>query len=189
MRLSLLILSLVFLIPVKLNAAGGGITTGARSAGMGRCSVALSDIWSIQNNQAGMALINNISVGLNYGNRFLIKQTGTNNLAVLIPTKYGVAGVSLNYYGYNLYNETKLGIAYARSFGKYLRIGVQLDYLQFALGDNYGKKQGVTFETGVQSDITENVTLGIWVYNPVMIKLADYADERIPAIYRIGMTQ
>ena len=183
-----LYLPFVFLLmfSIKGFAAGGGLPVGAVAAGMGRCSVALNGVWSIQNNQAGLASISNITLGLNYGNRFLIKETGINDFAVVVPTKYGVAGLSLNYFGFNLYNEIKAGLSYGRSFGKFLRIGLQLDYLQIALGENYGKKPGVTFELGVQSDITGNLTLGFWTYNPVMIRLAGYADERIPAIFRLG---
>ena len=167
--------------------ANGTIPIGARSAGMGRCSVALHDIWSIQNNQAGMAFTNKIAIGFDYGSQFMIDKMSTKNLAVMVPGKFGVAGVSFNYFGYGLYNEMKIGLAYGRAFGNYLRIGLQLDYLQTTLGDNYGKKSGVTFEVGLQSDVTEHLTIGIWTYNPMMISLNDYANERIPAIYRLGM--
>ncbi len=181
-------LVLMFSVFVKSSfSAGGGLPAGARAAGMGRCSVALSGIWSIQNNQAGMANTEHIAAALNYGNMFLTKETATDNVALIVPVKYGVAGISFNYFGYRLYNEMKVGIAYGRSFGKVLRIGLQLDYMQTTLGENYGKKSGVTFEAGLQSDITENLTIGFWAFNPVMIRLADYADERIPAIYRIGI--
>ncbi len=170
-------------------AFGAGLwpQVGARQAGLNHCSVALSDFWSIQNNQAGMALIKNLSVGIAYENRYLVPQMGTANLALIYPLKIGNMGLSMSYFGYTLYHETKVGLAYARSFGPRLRIGVQLDYLQTALGDIYGRRSNVTFEIGVQSDVTKNLTLGIYVYNPVRVKFSDYANEKIPAVFRFGL--
>ncbi len=180
-------ISLYLFVCQSVYGAGGVVSVGTRSAAMGRSSVALHDIWSIQNNQAGMSMTKTISIGLNYRNQFMINKLATKNLAVLIPVKYGVAGLSFNYYGYSLYNEMKIGLAFGRSFGKYFRMGIQLDYLQTTLGDNYGKKSGITFDLGIQSDVTNNLTLGFRVYNPEMIKIADYADERIPSVYCLGM--
>jgi len=168
--------------------AGGEITTtGSRQAGMGRVSVAITDFWNVQNNQAGIALMDKISAGLYYESRFTINQLSSKSVAVVVPTGIGVIGATFNYFGYSLYNEMKIGLVYARSFGQYFRMGVQLDYLQTSLGNDYGNKGNITFEIGVQSNVTENLTLGAWVYNPIRVRLADYDDERIPAIFRFGI--
>jgi hypothetical protein len=171
-----------------LSFAGGDFSViGARQAGMGRSSVALTDFWNIQNNQAGIALIDKFSVGIYYESQFSLNQLSTKSAAFLAPTKFGVLGLSFNHFGYSLYNDMKIGLVYARSFGKYLRIGVQLDYIQTTLGDGYGSTSNVTFEIGLQSDITEQLTIGAWAYNPIQVKLANYKDEKIPAIFRFGL--
>jgi len=182
------ILIIVFFITSQYNTFGAGLWSpaGARQAGLNHCSVALSDFWSIQNNQAGMALIKNLSVGVAYESRYLVSQMGTANLALVYPLKFGNMGVSMSYFGYALYHEMKMGLAYARSFGPHLRAGVQLDYLQTGLGDIYGSRSNVTFELGVQSDVTEHLTFGAYVYNPVRVKFSDYAREKIPAVFRFG---
>ncbi len=170
------------------QAFGAGLWSpvGARQAGLNHSSVALSDFWSIQNNQAGMALIKNLSVGVAYENRFLVPQMGTANLALIYPSKFGNMGISMSYFGYALYHEMKVGLAYARSFGPWLRVGVQLDYLQTGLGDIYGSRSNVTFELGMQSDVNAHLTFGVYVYNPVRVKFSDYANEKIPAVFRFG---
>ncbi len=187
LRASIRILLLTFFI-VSRYAFGAGLWSqvGARQAGLNHSSVALSDFWSIQNNQAGMALIKNLSAGIAYENRFLIPHLGTANLAVIYPLKFGNMGLSMSYFGYALYHEMKIGLAYARAFGPRLRIGVQLDYLQTGLGDIYGSRSNVTFELGVQSDVSEHLTFGAYVYNPVRVKFFNYANEKIPAVYRFG---
>lgn len=182
------ILFLMFFMASQ-HAFGAGLwpPVGARQAGLNHCSVALSDFWSVQNNQAGMALIKNMSVGVAYENRFLVPHLGTANLALIYPLKYGNMGLSMSYFGYALYHKMKIGLSYARSFGHRLRIGIQLDYLQTGLGDIYGSRSNVTFEMGVQSDVTEHLTFGAYVYNPIRVKFSDYANEKIPVVFRFGL--
>lgn len=169
-------------------ASGDNYPIGSRSAGMGRSSVAITDFWSSTNNQAGIALFDKPAIGIYYENHFLLNQLSTKSIAGIFPTKYGVFAATYNHFGYSLYNTQKAGLAYARAFGSKLRIGLQLDYLQTTLGNNYGSKGNVTFELGVQTDISDKITIGAWVFNPIMVKLADYDDEKLPAVYRFGFT-
>lgn len=183
-----ILLFIAFFIVVATVKAGGEVyPIGSRQAGMGRTSVAITDFWNIQNNQAGIALIDKISFGIYYESRFLVNELSMKSIAVMVPTKIGVLGASFNHFGYSLYSDMKIGLVYARSFGQYFRIGLQLDYLQTTLGENYGRKSSVTFELGIQSNVTETVTIGAYVYNPIQVKLADYDSEKIPAIFRLGI--
>ncbi len=184
------ILTLLLLLTANYQyaLAGGGISvTGSRSAAMGRTSVAYTDFWSAMNNQAGIALANKPMAGIFYESRFMLNELSSKSVAAIIPTKYGVFAGTYNHFGYKLYNDQKIGIAYARSFGAKFRIGVQLDYLQTTLGNNYGSKGNVTFEIGIQTQVTKNLTIGAWTYNPIMAQLAGYDSEKIPATYRLGI--
>lgn len=181
-----LVVILIF-IGVSLKAGGEVYPIGARQAGMGRTSVAITDLWNIQNNQAGIALLDKISVGIYYESRFLVNELSMKSVAVAVPSKIGVLGLSFNHFGYSLYSDMKIGLAYARSFGQYFRIGLQLDYLKTTLGEDYGTKSNITFELGIQSDVTESLTIGAYVYNPIQVKLADYNNEKIPAVFRLGV--
>jgi len=178
----------IFLLPLALYAGGELFPLGARNAGMCRSSVALTGFWNILNNQAGLATLENPTAGISYESKFYMKQLSNKTAAFAYPTNAGVLGVDFNYFGYNQYNEMKVGLVYARAFGSYIRLGLQLDYLQTTLGDGYGSKKNVTFELGIQSDITKEITLGVYIYNPIRVKLSDYADERIPALFRFGLT-
>jgi len=174
------------LLSANLYAAGDIFPLGARSAGMGRVSVAIKGFWGIQNNQAGMALLDQYSAGIYYESRFGVNQLSSKSVAVIAPQKFGVLGLSFNHFGYSAYNEIKVGLAFARSFSPYFRMGIQLDYLSTNIGDNYGKKDNVSFEIGVQSDITEHLTLGAYAFNPVAVKLADYNQEKLASVFRFG---
>jgi len=178
----------LFLLSVPDVWAGGlWLPAGARQAGLNYCSVALTGFWSVENNLAGMADVKSIAAGTGYQNRFLVPHLGTADFAVIYPAKFGNMGMSMRYFGYALYHEMKIGLAYARAFGPKLRMGLQLDYVQTAFGDIYESYSNFTFALGVQSNVTDNLTLGIYVYNPVPVKLAGYANEKIPIIFRFGL--
>jgi hypothetical protein len=184
--LSAIILFTFFSSPLY-SFDGVGII-GGRSAGLGRASAGLTDFWSIQNNPAGIALQQNIAAGIAYENRLLMKELGLKSVAVLVPVKFGVLGLSYNQFGYNLYNENKLGLAYAKAFGPGLRIGLQLDYLSTRFAEGYEGLNNVTFELGVQSNINEKFVVGAYIFNPVRARLSEYTDERIPVILRFGLS-
>lgn len=188
--LSIQIRILLFILAMNqlfLFAGGEVYPVGSRQAGMGRTGTTLTDLWSIQNNQAGIALIDKTSFGIYYENLYFVDGLGKESAAVVYPANFGVLGLSFNYFGNSLYSDIKVGLAYARSFGPYFRIGLQLDYLQLTLGENYGKQSNFTFELGIQSDVTETLTIGASVFNPIMVSLAEYDEENIPAVFRFGL--
>lgn len=160
---------------------------GGRSAGMGYTSVAISDFWSIHNNPAGIAEWSRISAGFYYENRFMMKELGYKNAAFLMPVDIGVLGLSVRQFGYSQYNENKIGIAFARSFGKSLRIGLQIDYLLFSFSDDYKKQHAATFELGIASDITDNLCVAAYLFNPVLTRIKSINKDKIPIIMRVGM--
>ena len=182
----------IFLFLISLlcsdNYAGNENTSiGGRSAGMGGASVTLSDLWAINNNQAGIAFINSMKAGFYFENRFLLKELSYKTVAIILPTKSGVFGLNYQFFGYSAYKEQKIGLTYAKSFGKNISAGLQLDYLGTSLADNYGSKSAVTFELGILAKLSHNVTLGAQLYNPVNAKFNDYNNEKIPSVIKLGI--
>lgn len=161
---------------------------GGRAAAMGGSSVASRGLWAIQNNPAGMAYLDKFSLGLYYENRWFLPETAYKSAALALPVKFGCLGLSFNQFGSSKYSENKLGLAYAKDFGPYLQIGLQLDYLSISLGSEYGRQSAVTFELGIQSQVTEKLRLGTYIFNPVNFKLEQTINqERLPLVFRFGM--
>lgn len=175
-------------IPLIVNAFNGSGVIGGRAAGMGKASVSLTDFWAIQNNPAGIAGLQQATVGLAYENRYMMKELALKSAAIAIPTQFGVLGASFNQFGYHQYNENKLGLAYARAFGPSLRIGLQLDYLSSRFAEGYEGKDNVTFELGVQTQVNRKLAVGAYIFNPVRARLSNYTDERIPVVMRFGVS-
>ena len=160
---------------------------GGRAAAMGGTAVASRGLWALQNNPAGMANLDQFSFGLYYENHWMLKETAFKSAALAIPVKFGCLGVSFNQFGSSKYSENKFGLAYAKDFGPYLQIGLQLDYLMLSIGNDYDKQSAVTFELGIQSQVTEKLRLGTYVFNPVHIALQQSINqEKLPIVFRFG---
>jgi hypothetical protein len=180
------ILFILFISFKTALASGEWITQGGRSAGIGLSSAAVSDFWSINNNQAGMAFYDKTAAGIYFENRFLIKELGTQTGAFTLKTKYGMLGASVAYSGDANYNTTKAGLAYALKFGNRFSAGIQLDYIGTKLGEEYGKHVNVTFDAGIMVKITDQLTFGAHTFNPTHAQLSDYNNERIPTTLNAG---
>lgn len=159
---------------------------GARSAGIGGASVSLSDAWSVHNNQAGLGFVRNFSAGVCYENRFLMNSMNVKSGLAAIPTKQGTFGVGFTNFGYSLFSQNKIGLAYGKSFGEKFSAGVQMDYFSTKIPE-YGSKTIFCAELGIQAKPLKNLTIGAHIFNPTREKIADYNDEKIPTVMRIGL--
>ena len=185
-RLYILLISLFLCAKVFAHDVISPI--GGRATAMGGCSVASKGLWGIQNNPAGLAGLEHISLGLYYENRWMLPETAFKCGAFALPVNnFGTIGLSFNQFGGSKYSENKFGLAYAKAFGQYLQIGLQLDYLSIRMDDNYGKQSAVTFELGIQSQITDKLTLGTYIFNPAEIALKQTINqEKLPIVFRFG---
>jgi len=188
MKKQLLFLFCMILMSYYSWASHDNTSIGGASAAMGNASVTFCDFWSVHNNQAGLGFYNKMAAGIYYENRFLTKELSSKSGAFIMPTKSGVFGITMDYFGYQNYNEKKIGLAYGKTFGNKFSAGISLDYLQTHVGENYGNKNNFTFEAGLIYKMNKNLTLASHVFNPLSTKLTDYNNERIPAIFKFGMS-
>ncbi len=173
---------------VSLYAGHESRSHGARSAAMGFADVGLKDFWSLRNNQAGLAYFNQKQVGIYYENRFLISELGFQSIGITIPVKQSIFGVTADYFGDENFNETTIGIAFARQLFENFSVGIQLDYLTTFVNNEYFRRHHLlTFELGLLYDITESITVGAHTYNPFETKLNKDDREIIPATYSLGL--
>lgn len=171
----------------KLLAQASNFPTGARSAGMAGASVAAPDVWATFNNPAMLAQINEIQAGLNYENRFMVRELGISSLSAVLPVQAGAFGLAFNQFGSNLYSQSFLGISYGRKFTERFQAGVRLDARHTRLAEDYGRRTNVSFAIGFAANLTDDLVLGAALFNPVRIKSAGDFDEHLPAIYRAGL--
>ena len=188
-RLFQILCLIVFFIAIQDKSFAGSenYPVGARSSGMANSTVMISDLWSIYHNQAGLAYMKNIYAGTYFENRFNISELSIKSAAFVLPTKTGNFGATVTHFGYSNYNESKFGLAYARKLSEKFSVGLQFDYLNTCVGDEYGNKGTFIFELGLMAEPVENLLIGAHVYNPTRSKFAVYQDERIPTVFRFGL--
>ena len=160
-------------------------TDGARSAGLGGASVSFSDLWSVQNNQAGLGFQKTFAGGIVFQNPFMLKELSTKGFGLAVPVKGGTFGLCVSNFGYSVYSENKIALAFGKSFGEKISAGISMNYLSTNISE-YGKKNSFIAEMGIQAKPIKNLTIGVHLFNPTKTKLASYNDERIPTIMRLG---
>jgi hypothetical protein len=185
---STILFILVNIFIITAFATGENWPVGGRSAGMSNASITLSDIWSVSNNQAGLAYLKDISAGVYYEDRFDLKDLSLKAGALAIPTKSGVFGLSTTYFGYSQYYESKAGLAYGKSFGNKFSAGVQLDYLSTHIAENYGNSSTIAAEAGLMYRLNKHICIGAHIFNPTRARVAKYNDERAPTIADLGLS-
>lgn len=142
--------------------------------GLGAYSTKQIDHFLLLPIQAALANVSQAGVALYSERRFLLAATSSYTVATTIPTKMGNFGVQLNYFGFKNFNENKFGLAYGRSLGSKIDVGVQFNYYSYRI-PGYNGASSINFEAGAIMHFTEKLNGGIHVYNPVGGKLGTSA--------------
>lgn len=153
--------------------------------GLGAYSTQHADVFSFVNNQAALAQIKNAAVGVYGERRFLLTETSVYTAAIAFPFRLGNFGVSIKYLGFKNFNENQIGVAYGRSLGKKVDIGIQFNYYGYKV-PAYNSASTVNFELGALVHLTDKLNAGFHVYNPVGGQFSK-TDEKLTAAYKVGL--
>ncbi len=153
--------------------------------GLGAYSVQHADVFSFVNNQASLARVKAVAAGVYGERRFLLSETSVYTAVAAIPSGMGNFGVSLKYMGFKNFNEKQIGLAYARSLGKKVDIGVQFNYYGYN-ASIYNNANTVNFELGAVLHLSDKLNVGVHVYNPVGGKLSK-TDEKLTSAFKFGL--
>ena len=161
-----------FLLITILNIYSQGSKHNIDAATMGKAFTGInqSSVFSFFNNQATLAYIDQISSGIAVEDFFLVKELRTTTFATIIPTKYGVFGFGLSYFGFDLFKKKTGGIAYAMPLGEKFAIGLKISYQHLQLDYYYGSASTIIGEIGFTSKPTERLKIGAHIHNPTKAK-------------------
>lgn len=139
---------------------------GARQIGMGNAVTSVADDqWSIYYNSAGMTNIKNLSAGVFYSPApFGLKELAIGSAAVVKKFNFGNVGFAFQTYGFELYRENKISIAYAKKFFNQLSFGLNTNIYSLSI-QNYGNDISLGLDLGLLSPLSENLQMGIAVTN------------------------
>ena len=176
----------VFSIFLSLTASGGDPyrpSAGAGEAGMEYVCIMKNGFWTSFHNQASLAYNNSFSFGLNYENRFSIKELGTRSAGITIPAGKASLGAVYSYFGYTDFKREMTGLACGIKLSDKISAGVQVDYLSERTSGEYNDNQSVTCETGLLVTPSENIRIGIHLFNPVPNSIRK---TYLPTTLRVG---
>jgi hypothetical protein len=143
-------------------------------------------VFAFTGNQAALAQQREAAVGVYGEQRFMLAATSAYRAALALPTKLGNFGIQLNYTGFKNFNENAIGLAYARSLGKKMDMGIQFNYYGYRV-PGYGQASTVNFELGTILHFSEKLHGGIHLYNPIGAALSKSTGEKLASAYRLGM--
>ena len=144
-----------------------------------------TDPFSFTGNQAALANTKTGGIGVYGERRFLIAENSIYGLATTLPTKLGNFGLQVNYAGFQNFNEQKAGLAYGRSLGDKVDIGVQFNYYGYKI-PAYQNGTAINFEGGAIFHLSDKLNAGVHVYNPVGGTIDKVNDEKLAAVYKFG---
>ncbi len=154
--------------------------------GLGAYSMIHSDVFSASGNKASLATMESATAGIYNERRFMLPQNSVYSLAVALPTSKGNVGLQVNHAGFKQYSETLAGLAYARKLGKKALVGMQFNYYMRQV-PSFGRAAVFNVELGALLRLSEKLTGGFHIYNPVAGKLGKSGDEKLSSVYKAGL--
>ena len=173
-----------FLFFLSFSAFGQLSTVTPIGAGMGHATVALQSPISLFSNQAGLVGLKKLAVVAAAEQRFLLSELQSVAVGAALPTRSGTFGLIAQSFGYEELRQQKIGLSYARKLWSTLSVGAQFDYFQTRIPE-YGSRGAITFEAGLQANISKDLVVGAHIFSPAQVELA--AGENLPTIFRLGL--
>jgi hypothetical protein len=151
----------------------------------------VSDIrqWSAFHNPAVLSLTSIPMVGLRVENRYVISALNTQSFSVVYPADFAVTAVSFSRFGFDVYNETTAGIAFARNFSDKICLGLQFNYLT-VYQQSMNTHRGTLFpQAGLTIKLSPKTVFGFQTWNPFAASIKNYTIiKRIPSIFSVGIS-
>jgi hypothetical protein len=184
------LLALLLFIPAisYTLCAQENFPVGSRAAALANAVVMESDVWSVSHNQAGLGDYHNLSIGFHHENKYVVDEFSLHSLALTVPVKQGTFGFSYTYFGYPKYNESKVGIAFGKSFGEKISAGIQVNYHYVYVAGEYDNRHALTAEGGVQYKPIPALRIGIHIFNPTRSRLAPTNIDTLATTLRAGIS-
>lgn len=149
-------------------------------------SNSFTDAFSFTGNTGALAATKTASAGVHSERRFGLKDLSAYAAAFVLPTTSGQFALRADYLGGAAYNESALGLAYGRTLGSKVALGVQFNYFWMTAA-GYDAASAVNADIGVLVRLTPQLNAGLQACNPVGRSWNKTGLGRLPAIFRVGL--
>lgn len=161
---------------------------GAKQISLSNSDVALSnDVFSVFNNPAGLSQMHWREAGIFYSPApFGMSELSNGFIAYHEPTSIGSFSLGGMTYGFDLFLETRISIAYSNNFTSRFFIGAAVNYQTVSI-KNYGNDGIFYLNLGGLAYIADDLRLGFYLHN---INRASYGntENQIPVVINAGLS-
>jgi hypothetical protein len=154
--------------------------TDAYSFSLSGSGAALSNLYSVNNNQAGLAFYRKTAFAINYHNKYFIPELAGQSAIAATTIGKGTAGASICHFGARSLNESKFSLAYGRQLFSWLGAGIEMNYHRLeieAVGDS---RSIVSGNIGLQAIPMEYMIIGVQLENPTN---SSYSNSETSVLY------
>ncbi len=170
----------------KIHAQSVRLPVSSSYLSVGTYSTSHIDLLNTGTNQAALAQIKSISAAVFSERRFLLENMNLYRASISLPTSAGTFAVNTGYFGSTEYNESQVSLAYGRTLGDIIDIGVQFNYNNFRV-TGYGNASAINFEAGAILHVSEKLHVGFHAANPVGGKIGKTGDEKLASVFKTGI--
>jgi len=150
-------------------------------------SVADNKYYSAFKNPAALAVQQNIGIGIQYENKFIINELSKKSFYTFSSTRFFNVGLSATYSGYQLYNEILTGIVLAKNFDNIFQLGVQYNYYSVYLAEDNKRKAAFFPQIGLIVKVAPAFHIGFSTFNPAQQTIQfKHIEKRIPSVFSLG---
>ncbi len=153
---------------------------------LGAYSRNFSDIFSATINEASLANLKANAFAVYGEKRFMLNDLNGFTGIIGAATSSGTFGFQADYAGAASFNESELGLIYARKLSEEIEVGTKFNYHAIKIA-GYGSLSAINFETGAIFHFTEKLHSGVHIYNPGGSRLGKTGSEKLASIYRFGV--
>jgi len=115
--------------------------------------------------------------------QILLTELGTSSAGLIIPAGKATIGTLYSHFGYSDFKREFAGLACGMNLSDKLAAGVQIDYYSEKTFGEYENYQFITCEAGILLTPSDNITIGLHLFNPVPGSLRKTS---IPSALRVG---
>ncbi len=161
---------------------------GAQPSALSGYYATLSEIWSLNGNQAGITDITSPVVSFFYRQRFMLKDLSDKAIAFVYPTRILHSGIAYQEFGNSSYRETKFSIGTARKFMQKVSAGLRFCTYQTHMISQSHKSKIYNFnlDAGFIINTLENFSLGCYIQSLIPYRKNKNSVTKIPTIVGWG---
>jgi len=176
----------LLIVLLQANPAFSQATIGAKEQSMGLTGVALPN--------SSFAIFSNPALLRDQRNSFslyALRFSGFSELTDIAAAgsaafSWGTAGLGLHRFGFELFNETRLHLAYKNSFEQFF-YGVALNYSTINQGDEYGSASAFGINAGIAAEIIPDLWIAARATN-INQPVYGNSQEELPRDLALGFS-